>query len=365
MKRSSAFNLSVVPRSSFFSYAFQKLPWSGTRLPALLGGRLLVPNQVFISPLFSSPLLHTSVGLIQRVPKGLIKKKKKLPPQHSPVSPWKYEEVRRFSLLSCLPLNLSYNLAPNSASVHRGVLLSHSKKKKRINPFIKLRHGCGWKGNIAYDLLLVWGSLQVLSHLSNTVTLGSESGLQPKSPVTFRSANTAKTQRASLSPPDFFILFPFIRFSSLWRAFAAVDSSVHGIWNVTLSPQSLCAFVPVNQFTLATTGIPKTRRMWYLSKSPGFIKAVIPLCNDVINIQVELLVYAFFFSFLPIYSKIESWEACKNGSCVFWVPVVRWWNSPSSDKQAAFNMQMVEKRRHTATKKPQRYPVLGQCCRYT
>lgn len=111
-----------------------------------------------------------------------------------------------------------------------------------------------------------------------------------------------------------FILFPFIHFSSLWRAFAAVDSSVYGIWNVTLSPQSLCAFVPVNQFTLATTGIPKTRRMWYLSKSPGFIKAVIPLCNDVIHIQVELLVYAFFFSFLPIYSKIESWEACKNGS---------------------------------------------------
>lgn len=150
-----------------------------------------------------------------------------------------------------------------------------------------------------------------------------------------------------------FILFPFIRFSSLWRAFAAVDSSVYGIWNVTLSPQSLCAFVPVNQFTLATTGIPKTRRMWYLSKSPGFIKAVIPLCNDVIHIQVELLVYAFFFLFYQYILKLNHERLVKTD------------HSPSSDKQAAFNMQMVEKRRHTATKKPQRYPVLGQCCRYT
>lgn len=108
MKRSSAFNLSVVPRSSFFSYAFQKLPWSGTRLPALLGGRLLVPNQVFISPLFSSPLLHTSVGLIQRVPKGLIKKKKRncrhsTPLSHPENTKWfKDSHCCHVCLLTCL-----------------------------------------------------------------------------------------------------------------------------------------------------------------------------------------------------------------------------------------------------------------------
>lgn len=37
-------------------------------MPALLGGRLTVPNQVFISALFSSHLLLTSPGLIQGAP---------------------------------------------------------------------------------------------------------------------------------------------------------------------------------------------------------------------------------------------------------------------------------------------------------
>lgn len=65
-KRSTpAFNLTAEPCSSIYSYAFQKPHESGAHPPALLGGRLLVSNQVFISPLISAPLRHTSLGLIQ------------------------------------------------------------------------------------------------------------------------------------------------------------------------------------------------------------------------------------------------------------------------------------------------------------
>lgn len=136
---------------------------------------------------------------------------------------------------------------------------------------------------------------------------GNESWLQPASPVTSRSANKTLCQTFPLK-------FPLIHLS---LSVAGIRSSrQQQAWDLidvpNSSPRSLCAFVPVIQLMLATMHV------WYWSKLPGFMTVVIRLYTDVINIQVELKAcLSIFFPFLSIVSKIESWEACKNGSCVF------------------------------------------------
>lgn len=138
-KRSTAaFNLAVEPCSGIFSSTFQKLHWSATRLPALLGGRLLVPNQVFISPLLSSSLLRTYV--VNPVDE-------KGDCHHSTVlshpKKKKNEVAGIFFLLSCLPLTCHVIASFNSAIVRRRVTLNDSNK--HFNPFVKLCPGCGWQ----------------------------------------------------------------------------------------------------------------------------------------------------------------------------------------------------------------------------
>lgn len=82
-KSTAAFNLTAEPCSSIFSSTFSKAPLTWY-LRALLGGRLLVPNQVFISLLFLAVFLHTSLVLIQCTAKRRIKKELLL--QHCPAS---------------------------------------------------------------------------------------------------------------------------------------------------------------------------------------------------------------------------------------------------------------------------------------
>lgn len=196
-----------------------------------------------------------------------------------------WEKETAATALSCLTLktrsgstvsfNLSCNPALNSTYVHCGVLLNDINNL--INPFIELKHDCGWKKEYYTQFIAglrdVWGlCLWMLSHLSGTFPEGSET--QPL-PVTSRSANVGAALRAVLSLHLCFSSPPSLSWSDI-----VAHNNFCGIWNMShfLSPQkyycasllhkqkesnSICygyraTFVPANNLTLVTTGILKT-----------------------------------------------------------------------------------------------------------
>lgn len=131
------------------------------RPPALLGGEVagFKPGVYLSCNLIPAPLLHTSLGLIQcelkwQRTKGSAVKA----PSHLTPNIWSSSKI----LMTVMFVSdLSYNAALDSASLSLRVFLNDSNN--HISPFIKLWRACGWKSNIAHDLLLAWESLRTLS----------------------------------------------------------------------------------------------------------------------------------------------------------------------------------------------------------